>query len=138
MSEQLQTEITCVYCGLAYPPGTPSHGAQVLTDHIRVCEKHPMRALTEENDRLKREIKCFKMEGQPADPVRVAESIQALEWNSELRASNKKLRAALAGLIGVETEVELKAMANFMRNAPAPEEDKIASINAINALLETA
>ena len=35
--------LTCVYCGMAYPEGTPPHGAQVLTDHIRVCEKHPMR-----------------------------------------------------------------------------------------------
>lgn len=45
--------LTCVYCGHAYPPGTPSHGAQVLTDHIRVCEKHPMRALQQERDRFR-------------------------------------------------------------------------------------
>ena len=35
--------LTCVYCGTAYPEGTPPHGAQILTDHIKVCEKHPMR-----------------------------------------------------------------------------------------------
>ena len=35
--------LTCVYCGMAYPEGTPPHGAKVLTDHIKVCEKHPMR-----------------------------------------------------------------------------------------------
>jgi hypothetical protein len=35
--------LTCVYCGMAYPEGTPPHGSQVLTDHIKVCEKHPMR-----------------------------------------------------------------------------------------------
>lgn len=35
--------LTCVYCGHAYPEGTPPHGSQVLTDHIRVCEKHPLR-----------------------------------------------------------------------------------------------
>ena len=35
--------LTCVYCGMAYPEGTPPHGAQILTDHIKVCEKHPMR-----------------------------------------------------------------------------------------------
>ena len=34
--------LTCVYCGMAYPEGTPPHGAKVLTDHIKVCEKHPM------------------------------------------------------------------------------------------------
>lgn len=35
--------LTCVYCGHAYPEGTPPHGSQILTDHIRVCEKHPLR-----------------------------------------------------------------------------------------------
>lgn len=35
--------LTCVYCGEAYPPKTPTHGADVLTEHIKVCEKHPMR-----------------------------------------------------------------------------------------------
>lgn len=37
--------LTCVYCGKEYPPGSPAHGASVLTEHIRVCEKHPMHAL---------------------------------------------------------------------------------------------
>lgn len=37
--------LTCVYCGHEYPEGTPPHGAQILTDHIKVCEKHPMRKL---------------------------------------------------------------------------------------------
>lgn len=37
--------LTCVYCGQAYPPGTPTHGAPILTAHIRVCKEHPMRKL---------------------------------------------------------------------------------------------
>jgi len=36
--------LTCVYCGHAYPPGTPEHGDARLTEHIAVCEKHPLRA----------------------------------------------------------------------------------------------
>lgn len=36
------SSLTCVYCGMAYPEGTPPHGAKILTDHIKVCEKHPM------------------------------------------------------------------------------------------------
>jgi hypothetical protein len=28
---------------MAFPEGTPPHGAKVLTDHIKVCEKHPLR-----------------------------------------------------------------------------------------------
>ena len=39
--------LTCVYCGMAYPEGTPPHGSKVLTDHIKACEKHPMRKLRE-------------------------------------------------------------------------------------------
>lgn len=40
----MSNTLTCVYCGMAYPEGTPPHGSQVLTDHIKVCEKHPLRA----------------------------------------------------------------------------------------------
>lgn len=45
--------LTCVYCGHAYPEGTPPHGAQILTDHIKVCEKHPMRKLEEDRAKLR-------------------------------------------------------------------------------------
>lgn len=49
--ERLQREkqtLTCVYCGKEYPPGSPAHGSAVLTEHIRVCEKHPMRKVEQE------------------------------------------------------------------------------------------
>ncbi|WP_146036045.1 DHHA1 domain-containing protein [Pseudomonas sp. LFM046] len=36
--------LTCVYCSHEYPQHMPSAGHQVLTDHIRTCTKHPMRA----------------------------------------------------------------------------------------------
>jgi hypothetical protein len=35
--------LTCVYCAQEYPQGTPAHGDAVLTEHIKVCAKHPMR-----------------------------------------------------------------------------------------------
>lgn len=35
--------LTCVYCGHEYPQGTPAAGSEVLTEHIKVCERHPMR-----------------------------------------------------------------------------------------------
>ena len=35
--------LTCVYCGEEYPEGTPPHGSKILTDHIKICTKHPMR-----------------------------------------------------------------------------------------------
>lgn len=47
--EHKDRTLTCVYCGHAYPPGSPAHGAQVLTDHIKVCPKHP---LTKANERV--------------------------------------------------------------------------------------
>lgn len=46
--------LTCVYCGEAYPPGTPDHGADVLTAHVRTCPKHPMRKAEAETERLRR------------------------------------------------------------------------------------
>lgn len=45
--------LTCVYCGHEYPQGTPASGDAVLTSHIRVCEKHPLRAAEEEIKRLR-------------------------------------------------------------------------------------
>ena len=45
--------LTCVYCGMAYPEGTPPHGSQILTDHIKICEKHPMRKAEETIGKLR-------------------------------------------------------------------------------------
>ncbi len=43
--------LTCVYCGKAYPPGTPAHGSSVLTEHIKACTKHPLRQAERKLDR---------------------------------------------------------------------------------------
>jgi hypothetical protein len=91
--------LTCVYCGKEYPPGSPTHGAQVLTDHIKVCEKHPLRKCEEDRD---------------------------------------KLRHALCSLVGGEDIEELKRMEAIIRMTNAPDVDKVAAINAINILIETA
>ena len=90
--------LTCVYCGHEYPQGTPAAGSDVLTEHIKVCERHPMRK---------------------------AEADIAL------------LRAALVGLVGADSEQELRQLESTMRLLPAPEADKAVSINAIHALLAT-
>lgn len=90
--------LTCVYCGMAYPEGTPPHGSKVLTEHIKVCGKHPMR---------------------------------------EAEQKINKLRNALSGLVGVSTKKELQAVEFAMRTTPGIEKDKIDSINAIHALLDT-
>ncbi len=90
--------LTCVYCGHEYPQDTPAAGSEVLTEHIKVCERHPLRK---------------------------AESDVAM------------LRAALVGLIGADSEQELRQMEATMRVLPAPDADKAVSINAIHALLAT-
>ena len=35
--------LPCVYCGHEYPQEAPSWGIEVLTEHIEVCAKNPMR-----------------------------------------------------------------------------------------------
>lgn len=62
----------------------------------------------------------------PTHPMRKAEADIAL------------LRAALAGLVGASDKAELEKMEAVVRIVPAPEADKIASLNAIHALLATA
>lgn len=47
------------------------------------------------------------------------------------------LRSALVGLVGADTVEELNAMKSAMRVVPAPEADKVVTINAIHALLAT-
>jgi len=76
---------------MEYPQDTPAWGDKILTDHIKVCEKHPMR----------------------------------------------KLRKALADLVGASTKEELESMEVTLRLVPGIEQDKIVAINAIHALLET-
>ena len=53
-----QSVVTCVYCGMEYPRGTPTAKAKDLTDHIKVCTKHPMRqaenSVKEANERIDR------------------------------------------------------------------------------------
>ena len=90
--------LTCVYCGQEYPQETPAWGNDILTEHIKVCQKHPMR---------------------------------------KAEADIELLRGALAGLVGGSDKAELEQMELAVRVIPAPEADKIASLNAIHALLVT-
>ena len=55
---------------MAYPDGTPPHGAKVLTDHIKGCEKHPM----------------FKLRKALADLVGVSTKEELLQMEIALRA----------------------------------------------------
>lgn len=48
--------LRCAFCDEAYPPGTPPSQHVALTEHIKVCPSHPMRALERENDALRARI----------------------------------------------------------------------------------
>jgi len=52
--------LTCVYCGQAYPPGTPASGSAVLTAHIAVCEKHPLRAMTVRMEQAQQQLEALR------------------------------------------------------------------------------
>jgi hypothetical protein len=45
--------LTCIYCGHAYLPGAPTHGAEVLTAHAMICKKHPLSIAVEALDRIR-------------------------------------------------------------------------------------
>lgn len=45
--------LTCVYCGQEYGQGTAAWGDAVLTDHIKLCARHPMRQALADNARLR-------------------------------------------------------------------------------------
>ena len=48
--------LTCAYCGMEYPPDTPAYGDKILTDHIKVCIKHPLREAEENIQKLRKAL----------------------------------------------------------------------------------
>ena len=48
--------VTCVYCGHKYEDGTPTSQDERLTEHIRICEKHPMRQVERERDEAREDL----------------------------------------------------------------------------------
>lgn len=90
--------LTCVYCGHEYPQDTPASGDKVLTDHIRQCEKHPMKRISDEH---------------------------------------AMLRKALIGLVGADSREELEQIEAAIRVMPVPDIDRMNTINAVQALLQT-
>ena len=76
--------ITCVYCGLEYPKQTPTSGAKILKEHIRVCKKHPMR---EAEDKI----------------VKLRSALSGLVGASE-KGELEKLEAILRSVPGIEQD----------------------------------
>ena len=77
--------LTCVYCGHEYPQETPAWGNEVLTEHIRVCPKHPMRRAEADialfHVTTGRKVKAYRMTGRINAPVRGFDTLQgAMAW----------------------------------------------------------
>ena len=71
--------LTCVYCGHAYPPGTPTHGSDVLTAHIEVCGQHPARKIRSERDAARAELAQTKQDMERLQQERIIERNQLLD-----------------------------------------------------------
>lgn len=63
--------------------------------------------------------------------------VQLVREVAAMRGQRDKLRAALVGLVGVDTREELEQLEGVMRLMPAPAQDKAATIDAIHALIAT-
>lgn len=87
--------------------------------------------------RVAAEFGGVKPWGDRAAEVPDGAIVTSLHISSFMQAENARLRSALVGLIGADSEQELRQMEATMRLLPAPEEDKAVSINAIHALLAT-
>lgn len=59
--------LTCVYCGMEYPQNTPASGSAVLTDHIRICSKHPLRKAEETIAKLRKAVEGFVGASDPKE-----------------------------------------------------------------------
>lgn len=70
--------VTCAYCGIAYPADTPTSGSKILTNHIKICEKHPLRAA---------EAKIAKLRSALVSFVGVDGKKKLQEMESVIRAS---------------------------------------------------
>ena len=50
------SKIRCVYCGMIFPKVIPPYGTQILTDHIKVCKKHPMYGVEGKIEKLRKAL----------------------------------------------------------------------------------
>lgn len=115
----LQSEgwTTCVYCGHRYGPSdsTPAWHAEKLKEHIQVCERHPMRSLKIENEKLRRQLTAEKIDDVIAAAVSVErrQLLAYLEARPEVDSSGSEnivddygrgYRCGVAGGLGLAIE----------------------------------
>lgn len=100
--------VTCVYCGHEYPTGTPTSQNKLLTEHIKVCGKRPMRFAE----------KQLELTRQQRDAI--------FEKLEQAEAQNKRMRELLIEIKSyAETYVDLNPrMKHIIDCAKAALEDK--------------
>lgn len=100
--------VTCVYCGHEYPNGTPSSQNLLLTEHIKVCEKHPMRLAEKQLEltRQQRDAIFEKLEQAEAQNKRMQEALneiansnlQTIDWAMKRWIDSRVVNIAKAAL----------------------------------------
>lgn len=89
--------LRCAFCGHEYPEGTPTHKAQALSDHIRVCPEHP----------IGKELRTIATTLERAEELARAVEARLADWDAQVAdpkaacyqcnddAQTKRERAAL-------------------------------------------
>ena len=118
-----QRVLTCVYCGQAYPPGSPTHGAEVLTEHIKVCAKHPLRAAEARVASLERDLAAAREERDEARLER-RRIVDATHWDAALRARCEALEKALRDIARRDRPADVEGLRRaadaLLAPTPAP------------------
>jgi hypothetical protein len=61
--------LTCVYCGHEYPQGTGAWNDEILTKHIKICPKHPMREAEAKIKQLEERLKDAGLDDGETDDI---------------------------------------------------------------------
>lgn len=103
--------LTCVYCGHEYPQDTPAAGHQVLTDHISICPRHPMRHAEQRIAVLRAALEGIVGVSEPTALIALEAEVRALDAPAdEVSAMLGGIQALLSidtaqpGALGAATE----------------------------------
>ena len=83
--------VTCVYCGHEYPDGTPTSQDEKLTEHIKVCKKHPMRELEQQLAAANARVAELEQENSKL----ASAAVEQPPYKNDLLAQNKRMQTAI-------------------------------------------
>jgi NTP pyrophosphatase (non-canonical NTP hydrolase) len=76
--------LTCAFCGAIYPPGTPTSQHELLTAHVKKCEKHPL------NQRIAELLAACSAKDEALAEIRPEVRMFAVQMETQLRANDHK------------------------------------------------